>query len=90
MTCQKISSGIVCFSPEAESTGLDLRTREGQEELVLRQLREHGGFSIFWVTDNQKRACAAQRLRDSKRIIPLDSQYPFCKYVVAADNGETV
>jgi len=71
---------IVCINQESESYNLDLRTRDGQEQHVLRQIREHGGFTIFWATKNQKRANAAQRLHDSGKIIDMGGQYPWCKY----------
>jgi hypothetical protein len=41
---------------------VDGRSREGYEREVIKQVRDHGGFSIFWVTENQKRAHAATRL----------------------------
>ena len=47
------------YIDSVDMTDIDLRTREGNEKEVIRQVLEFGGFSIFWVTENQKRACAA-------------------------------
>jgi len=58
------------------------RTRKGQEELILIQIRQHGGFSIFWVTENQRRASAACRLEDAGKIKRLPDTYPWCKYEI--------
>ncbi len=80
MTCINFGNTIVCMEDESESDGLDLRTRKGQEEHVLRQIRDHGGFSISWVTENQKRAHAAQRLIDGGRIVRMPDEYPWCSY----------
>ena len=41
---------------------VDRRSREGYEREVIKQVRDHGGFSIFWVIKNQNRAQAATRL----------------------------
>lgn len=64
----------------------DERTKEGQEELVLRQVRNHGGFSIFWVTENQKRACAASRLVE-RGVLVADKEcsFPWHSYKVKGE-----
>ena len=49
---------------KAMTKPIDERTREGQEQLVINQVKAHGGFSVFWVTENQKRAHAASRLSE--------------------------
>lgn len=47
----------------------DLRTKEGREAEVLEQVRQHGGFSVYWVTDNTKRAHAADKLEETGVIV---------------------
>lgn len=67
----------------------DKRTREGQEREVLGYVRTFGGLSIFWITDNQKRANAVQRLEDSGRIVrhmrSKRNKYPWCVYSLAKE-----
>ena len=62
------------------------RTKKGQEHYVLGYIRRHGGASIFWITENQRRACAVQRLQDSGEIVrEMDSPsdlYPWCVFTV--------
>ena len=58
------------------------RSRAHDQE-VLDQVREHGGFSVFWVTEKQCRAKAAERLEKNgiiKRV--AKGQYPWCPYRV--------
>ena len=64
------------------SVGLDadLRTRSGQEKSVIEQIREDGGFSIFWATETQRRACAIERLQKRGEIRRVGGSYPFCNY----------
>lgn len=64
----------------------DYRTRLGQQHLVMARIRAHGGASIFWLTENQKRAHAADRLVADGFIMrrkddPRDS-YPWCVFTV--------
>lgn len=59
---------------------LDGRTREGYERQVLQQVMAHGGFSIFWVTENQKRAHAAERLVKEGRIVRTGGSYPWMEF----------
>jgi len=61
----------------------DRRTKSGQEREILQKIIDNGGFSIFWVTDTQKRACAATRLHDLGVIIKGKDSYPWCKYTIA-------
>lgn len=67
-------------SREVDAADLDLRTKKGNEEQVLRAVRLNGGFSIFWVTDTQKRAQAADRLIEQGKIKRLPDSYPWCAY----------
>jgi hypothetical protein len=57
-----------------------LRTRAGQEQSVIEQIRDEGGFSIFWATETQRRACAIERLQKRGEIRRVGGSYPFCKY----------
>lgn len=61
---------------------IDYRTKEGREEEVLAQVLKHGGFSVFWVTENQKRAHAAERLQNRGVIVREGGAYPWCAYKV--------
>lgn len=59
----------------------DLRTRAGQEQLIIDQVRQYGGFSIFFATETAVRAHAVERLIANKTIIRNnDDQYPWCSY----------
>jgi len=62
---------------------IDLRTREGREKEIIDRINEYGGFSIFWVTDNQKRAHAADRLIERGVIIRQKDDYPWCSYAIS-------
>ena len=64
---------------------MDNRTREGQENLVLDQIEKYGGFSVFWVTENQKRAHAATRLSQLGRITVTPVQFPWSSAVINRD-----
>jgi len=59
------------------SDSRDLRTREGRRQEVLEEIRDYGGFSIFWVTENQLRACVAQDMQDSGEIITDNKTHGF-------------
>ena len=61
----------------------DERTKEGQERRVLLEIERHGGFSVFWATEHQKRAHAIERLQDSGRIARKGGAYPWCEYEIA-------
>ena len=65
--------------PTAEGlvSPIDLRTRAGRREEVLEQIRDYGGFSIFWVTENHLRACVAQDMQDSGEIITDNKTHGF-------------
>lgn len=62
------TSDVAASAPSTCSAPIDLRTRAGRREEVLEQIRDYGGFSIFWVTENHLRACVAQDMRDSGEI----------------------
>ena len=58
----------------------DLRTKQGQEEIVIDKIREDGGFTVFWAAETQRRACAIERLQKRGEIRRVGGNYPFCKY----------
>lgn len=55
----------------------DLRTHVGRRIEILRQIREHGGFSTFWVSGNPLRAIVAQQMIDDKMIILRGGKFPW-------------
>jgi len=57
----------------------DGRTREGQKELIRRAVRVHKGYSIFWITETQKRACAATAMVESGELITTPDRYPWIR-----------
>jgi hypothetical protein len=62
---------------------IDGRTREGKEQEVINQVKNYGGFTIFWVTQHQSRACAAVRLVDNGTLKEPESgkgEYPWCAW----------
>ncbi len=61
---------------------MDRRTKKGQEMLVIDYIKNNGGFSIFWVTENQKRAHAAERLEKSGKIKVYPVGFPYYKAIV--------
>ena len=83
MTTIQTPGVIITLADETEDTrDLDLRTREGREDEVRRQVRDFGGFSVFWVTENERRAQAADRLIMRREIIrnEPDTGFPWCSY----------
>ena len=55
----------------------DLRTRSGRCHEIIQQIREHGGFSTFWVSGNPLRAIVAQQMIDDKMIILRGGKFPW-------------
>jgi hypothetical protein len=67
-------------------------SRSRREEIpVLRNVIFKGGFSIFWVTENQSRARAAERLERRSVIVRKKGkgfgQYPWCGYKLGTANN---
>jgi hypothetical protein len=65
------------------------RPRKTEEEKVLGYLRETGGhFSVFWATENQRRANALDRLIRSGAIredhLERGMNYPRCHAVIVS------
>lgn len=67
---------------------VDLRTREGRKAEVLGQVRDFGGFSIFWVTDNPLRASVATNLQDTGVIVPLSGSFPWIHAELSEPNDQ--
>lgn len=60
-------------------------TKAQWEKQVLDQIAEHGGFSIFWATDNRFIALAIERLARAGKIIQTKrGEYPWCPYTIHA------
>lgn len=57
-------------------TALDGRTREARREEIRQQIRDHGGFSTFWIT-SIRRAKIATEMVASGEIVPTPKQYPW-------------
>ena len=72
-------------------SGVDMRTRGGQEAHVMAQIHEFGGFEVFWATAHQKRACAIDRLSGRGEIERVDDgkSFPWCTYRVSGERGES-
>ena len=63
------------------------RTREQWEQVVLDQVRERGGFSVFWVTENKIIANAADRLGKRGDIVRVElGRFPWCPYRLRDQN----
>jgi len=62
-------------------------TRSQNERAVLNCLRKHRRVSIFWITDNQQRASAVQRLQDNGVIVrhrkSKHDAFPWCVFSIA-------
>lgn len=57
-----------------------MHTKSFYEKQVLDEIKLHDGYiSSFWITEHQKRAHAADRLIQRKKIIHQDkkAKYPF-------------
>lgn len=71
----------------------DLRTRAGREAEVIERIRAWGGATVFWLTENQKRAHATERLEAAGRIVrdrsATNDKYPWCVFRLneEADRG---
>jgi len=83
MTCVKIGNGIIYLEKEVSDLNVDLRTRQGREFEVLEQVRQFGGFPVFWATENQKRAHAIDRVSGSGQIVRQQGDlFPWCSYML--------
>ncbi len=56
----------------------DLRTRAGRRQEIIDQVREHGGFSVFWATENHLRAwVATEMIKSGELADDKPSRYPW-------------
>jgi hypothetical protein len=78
---REVEPGEIGFAP-----GVNLRTKAGREVEVLAQIRDHGGFTVFWATANLKRAHAIERLEAAGRIRVTPRQYPWSAAEVVDNN----
>ena len=64
----------------------DGRTSDGQDRMALAFIQQYKIVSIFWITANQRRACAVQRLQDSGVIMRMKNKrrdnYPWCVFKI--------
>ena len=67
----------------------DSRTINEQDRIALAFIKQHKVVSIFWITANQRRACAVQRLQDSGVIERMQKdrrdRYPYCVFKIRKD-----
>jgi len=56
---------------------MDLRTKVGRREEILEQIREHEGFSIFWITENALRARVAEHMNTGGEIVTDNKTHGF-------------
>ena len=80
----KLSAEELMIGPQ------DGRTVRGQIREILLQVKRHGGYSIFWVTSNNKRASIATAMIDAGLIgEDKKTEYPWCSmkinYEVSSD-----
>ena len=61
---------------------LDGRTTAGVRQEIKRQIREYGGFSIFWITANRRRAKQATLMMEEGVIEVMPVQFPWSDAVV--------
>ena len=65
------------WTPEMErwpvSTALlerrDMRTRAGRRAEIIEQVEKHGGFTVFWITENAVRASVGQEMLDRGELV---------------------
>ena len=56
----------------------DKRTRYGRRLEIIEQVREHGGFSTFWVTECRLRAYVVTEMFNSGELVDdKQSMYPW-------------
>lgn len=82
----------VCYAKEVDKpAGVDLRTRAGREAEVLAQVKEYGGFDVFWAAaESTKRAHAIDRLIERGEIVWVKGGgYPWCRYRLKRRRRET-
>lgn len=65
---------------------LDLRTKAGRRAEILSQVREHGGFSIFWITEHRLRAVVGTEMVNRKEIHVRNKRFPWSDVTILAND----
>lgn len=67
----------------AKEIGVDFRTRNGTEKVILHIVKNNDRISYFTITDSQRVACAFTRLRDEGKIKvePLEFPWNSCELI---------
>ena len=61
-------------------------TARGQIREILIQVKQHGGYSIFWITENPKRASIATDMVEEGLIYEdKKTGYPWCSMKINYD-----
>ncbi len=55
------------------------------QQEILDQVKNYGGFSIFWATEDQNRAAAIMLLEKRGIIKRQKDLYPRCRYIINCD-----
>ena len=62
-------------------------TRQQNEQAVLERIRECGGATVYWLTENQARACAVDRLVERGVIVQgRDDCSLWCEFMIVNDS----
>ena len=69
-------------SPDGIIRKIDLRTRARRRAEILDHVRTHGGFSIFWITENALRAVEGTAMVDRKEIKVRNKQFPWNDVII--------
>ncbi len=55
----------------------DLRTAKGRRQEIIQQIKDNGGWSVFWITGNHLRASVATFMNKNKEITVTPKHYPW-------------
>ena len=55
----------------------DLRTRQGRRAEIINQIKDHGGWSIFWITEHRLRAIVATDMIFREEIKVTNREFPW-------------
>ena len=70
MPCLRFGSGFICLQDVINDVpGVDLRTKVGQEALIIATVIAFRGLSYFWGTETMQRCHAHDRLCDAGVLI---------------------
>jgi len=65
----------------------DLRTRQGRRAEIINQIKEHGGWSVFWITEHRLRAIVATDMAFREEIKVTNREFPWSD-VCILPNGQ--